>query len=483
VINGEGIVSAREIVMGAVPNPSAARARKIQAAVCLLAFLFGLVVPLGATAADAALQTVAITVHGGRLLRLPAPANNVFVADPEIADVQVPGANALYVLGKKSGRTTVYALGEGGEPVLAANVIVTHDVDAIGALLKAELPNEAVNVRSVPGGIVITGDVTSSADAAHAISLLDGFLGQGDKIINQLSVRSPTQVNLRVRIAEMSRQVQKQLGFNWDSLFSDGTFSFGLLSGQPGPAEVPDVVAGRFVKGNFDILAMIDALAKEGVVTTLAEPNLTAVSGETASFLAGGEFPIPVGVTNTNGTNQISIQFKQFGVSLDFTPTVLGPDRISLKVRPEVSQLSEDFSIILGNNIRIPGLQVRRAETTVELASGQSFAIAGLMDNRSTNTLAKLPGAGSLPILGPLFQSSAFQRNESELIIIVTPYIVQPIRIAQKEIPTPLDGYRPATDIERMFGQKIARSLKAPGPNAPLADKGQRLKGDAGFYY
>ncbi|MFO1187590.1 MAG: type II and III secretion system protein family protein [Alphaproteobacteria bacterium] len=471
--------------MKSVLNLVAANSRKLQASVCLVAFLLGFVTAFDAKAyaADVAPQTVAITVHGGRLLRLPGPAANVFVADPEIADVQVPAANSVYVLGKKAGRTSVYALNGDGEQVLAANLVVTHDVGTITTLLKAELPNDKVTVRSVPGGLVITGDVSSSQDAAHAVSLLDGFLGQGDKIINQLSVRSPTQVNLRVRIAEMSRQVEKQLGFNWDTIFNDGTFNFSLLSGQPGPADTPDLLAGNFVKGNWDVLAMIDALAKEGVITTLAEPNLTAVSGETASFLAGGEFPIPVGVSNSNGTNQVQIQFKQFGVSLDFTPTVLGADRISLKVRPEVSQLSDDFSVVLGNSIRIPGLQVRRAETTVELASGQSFAIAGLMDNRTNNSLAKLPGAGSLPVIGPLFQSTAFQRNESELIIIVTPYVVKPIRIAAKESPTPLDGYRSATDLERVLGQKTSRPQKTPGPNVPVGDNGQHLKGDAGFYY
>jgi pilus assembly protein CpaC len=475
--------------MKSVVGLVAAHPLKIQAMVCLAAFFAGFPSVLNAQAAPApTAETLSIFVHGGRFLRLPSAATNIFVADPDIADVQAPAPTSIYINGKRAGHTSVFVLGEGGAQIYSANVIVTHDVGAIQSLLKSELPDSPLNVRSVPGGIVVGGEVGSAQDAERAVSVLDGFLGKDDngekdRIINQIKVRQPTQVNLRVRIAEMSRQVEKQLGFNWSSMFNDGSFSFGLFSGQPGPATNPDIVTGGLLKGHFDVLAMIDALAKEGVVTTLAEPNLTAVSGETASFLAGGEFPIPVGTSNSNGTNQVQIQFKQFGVSLDFTPTVLSADRISLKVRPEVSQLSQDFSIILGNSIRIPGLQVRRAETTVELASGQSFAIAGLMDNRTTNTLAKLPGAASLPILGPLFQSSAFQRNESELIIIVTPYIVQPIRVAQKEIPTPIDGFRPATDLERMLGQHLARPGRAPGPGAPLADKGQHLEGDAGFYY
>ncbi len=337
-------------------------------------------------------------------------------------------------------------------------------------------------MRSVPGGIVVSGDVNSSDDASRAVALLDGFLGQGDKVINQINVRSPTQVNLRVRIAEMSRQVEKELGFNWNAAFNDGSTKLGLFTGQPGPSANPDTIAAQVVKGNFNVLAMIDALAQEGIITTLAEPNLTAVSGETASFLAGGEFPIPVGVTPTTGIAQIQVQFKQFGVSLAFTPTVLSGQRISLKVRPEVSQISNDFSITL-DSIKIPGLQVRRADTTVELASGESFAIAGLMDNRTTNSLAKLPGAGDIPILGPLFRSTSFQRNESELIIIVTPYVVNPTRVAQRDIPTPVDGYKPVTDLERMLGDHLGQVQKAPGPGAPMSEKGQHLQGDAGFYY
>ncbi len=259
--------------------------------------------------------------------------------------------------------------------------------------------------------------------------------------------------------------------------------SSALSQASPGPAPNPDLFSGSFLKGNFNISTIIDALAKEGLVTTLAEPKSHGGLGRNrqlpcrrrSSRFQSASRPRPA-------LPQVQIQFKQFGVSLAFTPTVLSAERISLKVRPEVSQIAEDFSITL-NSIKIPGLQVRRAETTVELASGQSFAIAGLMDNRTTNSLSKLPGVGNLPILGPLFQSSAFQRNESELIIIVTPYIVQPIRVAQHDIPTPVDGFQPATDVERMLGQRIGRTGKAPGPNPPAADNGLRLQGDAGFYY
>ncbi len=247
----------------------------------------------------------------------------------------------------------------------------------------------------------------------HAVELAQGFIGSGDKVINHVAVNTPNQVNLRVRIAEMNRSVAKELGFNWNAAFNDGTFAFGIASGQGGSIANPDQVVSRLVKGHFNVTSLVDALAQQGVITTLAEPNLTAVSGETASFLAGGEFPIPVSETppSGNGYGTITVQFKQFGVSLNFTPTVLSPERISLKVKPEVSQISNEFSFKSGN-ITIPGLQVRRAETTVELGSGQSFAIAGLMDNRTTNAMSHLPGIGNLPVLGPFFNRASFSARK-----------------------------------------------------------------------
>ena len=434
-------------------------------------------------------ETISLSVHGGRLVKLDAPATNVFVADPDIADVQVPSPTAIYVLGKKSGRTNVYALDQSGSPILQASVDVSYDVGAINALFNSELPNQKITVHSTPGAIVLGGEVDDPVDAQHAVELVESFLGQGDKVINQIETVAPNQVNLRVRIAEMSHTVAKQLGLNWNSAtnpvntFNDnrGT-SFALSGSQPGPIANPDVLAFSFVKGNFDLLGFVDALAQQGIVTTLAEPNLTAVSGETASFLAGGEFPIPVAETTSNGVPTISVEYKQFGVGLNFTPTVLSPDRISLKVRPEVSQISNDFSITT-NNLKIPGISVRRAETTVELASGQSFAIAGLMDNRTTNNLSKLPGIGDLPVLGPLFQSTSFQRNESELVIIVSPYIVKPIKVAQNEIPTPVDAFQPSSDVGRMFGQHLGVRQLPEGSKGPTGQSGQGLIGDTGFYY
>lgn len=429
-------------------------------------------------------EAYSLSVHGGRLIRLPEPATNVFVADPGVADVQVPSPTSIYILGKKAGNTNLYALNQAGDSVLAASVSVTYDSGAIKSLFNQEVPNSKITVHTVPGGIVLGGEASSEVDVQHAVDLAQGFIGSGDKVLNHVSVDTPNQVNLRVRIAEMNRNVAKELGFNWNAAFNDGTFLFGLESGQAGSIANPDQVLGQMVQGHFNVTSLVDALAQQGVITTLAEPNLTAVSGETASFLAGGEFPIPVAESpsNSGGYGTVTVQFKQFGVSLNFTPTVLSPDRISLKVKPEVSQISNEFSFKSGN-ITIPGLQVRRAETTVELGSGQSFAIAGLMDNRTTNAMSHVPGIGNLPVLGPLFQSSEFQRQEDELIIIVTPYVVRPIKVAQSQIPTPVDQWQPSTELGRDFGQRLAVPQKPEGSKGAVGAAGQGLIGNAGFYY
>ncbi len=231
---------------------------------------------------------------------------------------------------------------------------------------------------------------------------------------------------------------------------------------------------GNFSNGNDTVNAAIDALAEEGLVNVLAEPNLTALSGETASFLAGGEFPIPI----DNGSNGLTIEFKEFGISLAFTPTVLRADRISLKVRPEVSDLSEKGSITV-NGLVIPGLATRRAETTVELGSGQSFAIGGLMSSDIQTRLSKYPGLGDLPVLGALFRSQRFQSNETELVIIVTPYLVRPVDAPVMASPT--DGYRAPSDLERILEGRLHSARLQPGRGGPIGPEGQRLAGPLGF--
>ena len=428
--------------------------------------------------------TLAVEVNSGELIRFPKAAKSVFVADPEIADIQVPSPNSVFVLGKKTGRTMLFALGDDDSQILAREIRVTHNMSDLRSILRSEMPNQDIELRSISGALVLKGEVRTPADAQRAVSLAEGFVPEGDKILNQLAVMTPTQVNLRVRVAEMSRRVSKELGFNWESVFNTGNFALGVMTGRA-PIDAlgnfvrsaattqPGNYALRWRDGNHSVTSLLDALNDEGVINLLAEPNLTAVSGETASFLAGGEFPIPVAQEN----NRTTIEFKKFGVALDFTPTVLSPERISMKVRPEVSDLSQNGAIRV-NSIQIPALTVRRAETTVELGSGQSFALAGLISNNVRSNVGKLPGAGDLPVIGPLFQSSRFIQDETELVIIATPYIVKPVK--QKKLASPLDGFHPANDLERIFLERVAKP-GVPGNAQPM--QGVRLLGNAGFSY
>jgi pilus assembly protein CpaC len=325
---------------------------------------------------------------------------------------------------------------------------------------------------------------------AENVRALAARLAGKDNIINRMAVRGPNQVNLRVRIAEVQRSVLKQIGVNWDALVSAGSFSFGLATGNPaigaglggfGTRNFPalgtgnvDSIVGGLRTNRLNINSVIDALENEGLVTVLAEPNLTAVSGETASFLAGGEFPIPIAQQN----NTITVQFKKFGVSLAFTPTLLNDGQISLKVRPEVSQLSTNGEVRF-SGFAIPAITTRRAETTVELGSGQSFAIAGLLQNDINHSVRRLPGLGDLPILGALFRSDAFQRNESELVIIVTPYVVRPT--SETAMSTPTDGLTMPSDVERLKTAPLYVNKPVAEAPAVRGTEGRRLVGPAGF--
>ena len=385
-------------------------------------------------------ESVSIEVNEGALVRIDRPAAAVFVANPDVAEVAVKSPRLIYVFAKKPGQTTLFAVDQKEAVVANLNVVVTHDLVRLSEGLNKMVPQGQVSAQSVNGAIVLTGAVATSAEAEDARRLASRFIGTGEEVISHLQVTAPNQVNLRVRFAEVSRGVLRQFGINWEALADVGDFTFGLATGNPifGPVQqVPggtgtfqplltrqngvNNIFGSYSSDNLDVNTLIDLLAGDNLVSILAEPNLTALSGETASFLAGGEFPVPV--PNDNG---IAIEFKKFGVGLSFTPTVLSPNRISMKVNPEVSQLSAEGAVVI-ESIRVPSLTTRRAETTVELASGQSFAIAGLLQNNTNFDHKRTPGLGDLPILGDLFKSDRFNRQETELVIIVTPYIVKPV--------------------------------------------------------
>jgi pilus assembly protein CpaC len=436
---------------------------------------------------------VALEVSQGKLIVLPAPAKNVFIADPAIADVQVANADHVFVFGRKAGRTSLYALGVDGILLRAVNIEVDNSTGRAQKLTTATPGAGEIHVGNTANGLVLEGNAATPAAAALAQRSATENAPDKAVIDDRVKVRSSAQVTLRVRIAEVSRTVTKQLGFNWNAIMQAGNFSYGLYTGRTifdatsglfnpaaplQSAAQPGSLIGGFHAGpNSSVNAVIDALAEEGLVTILAEPNLTAISGEPASFLAGGEFPIPI----SQALGVTTIEFKSFGVSLNFVPTVMAPNHISLRVRPEVSQITTQGAITV-SGLQIPALTVRRADTTIELGSGQSFAIAGLIQDNTTNDIQRFPGLGDLPVLGALFRSTAFQRQESELLIVVTPYIVKPID-DPRQIRYPTDAWKAATDVERIFYGLVAGPNPHATPGSPLPENAAapHLLGAAGF--
>jgi pilus assembly protein CpaC len=427
------------------------------------------------TKAKAGIPVLDIAVDKGIPLTLSAPAASVFIANPEIADVQVMSPTAVMVFGKKTGQTTLMATDNYGQTLLLRTVLVRQNLDDLRLALNAVIPGNKIGAEAVPNGVVLTGEAKDPGAIEDARRLALRYVPkEGGEVINRIKVRGSNQIQIRVRFAEVSRDVDKRFGIDWESIGNIGGFAFGFMSGNA-PVVVSeganllnttrpitgtntnDIFKTSYSSGSLKLNSLIDALAAEGFITVLAEPNLTAMSGETASFLAGGEFPIPV----PQGLSTISIEWKTFGVSLAFTPTLVGEDRVNLHVRPEVSQLSEAGAITL-NNISVPALTTRRAETTIELGSGQSFAIGGLLNNNQTQTVNKYPFLGDMPILGPLFRSTRFQNNQSELVIIITPYIVRPANEEQLGLPT--DGFSPPSDIDRIFRNRVTNSDPAARP-------------------
>lgn len=434
---------------------------------------------------------VAIEAGTGRVLALSGTAATVFAADPKVAEVRPASPRTLFVFGVAPGRTTVAAMAANGVPVGQFDVVVrpsSFAASEAGAALRRTLPGRDVAVAPAPDGLAVTGTVATADEAERAATTARGHAGDKQSVTNRLQVQAPVQVNLRVRIAEMSRTLTRELGVNWQALGSLGRYGAIGLGTANALADL-SAFAGRLGAGysktsatsTLDINAVIDALSQDRLVRILAEPNLTALSGESASFLVGGEFPIPVAQQN----NTVSVEFKQYGISLAFVPTVMGGDRISLHVRPEVSQLSDEGAVRLsaGNNsIQIPALTVRRAETTVELGSGQSFAIAGLLQEGAKLTGLGLPFLGDIPVLGALFRSDSFQHNQTELVILITPYIVRPVS-DPAALRRPDDGWRPPSDLERilLLRQTPLGQPRRGDPGAANAPISARIPGDAGF--
>jgi len=403
-------------------------------------------------------QEVVVAAGQSEVIQLPDAYEDLLIADPEIADVLPLNRRSVYVVGKKSGSTALTVYGPGKQLIAAVNVVVSADMEGFKRRLHEIMPKESdVSVRPANDSLILSGTVSSPVALGQILTLAETYAPK--KVVNMLTVEGTQQVMLSVRFVEMQRTTAKALRMNVEatSAFEGGEPKFVFQTGDNimGTGALLDTFGGllhTFTEGSGDLTFLFDALETKGVVRTLAEPTLVAMSGDTASFLAGGEFPIPVGQTsNGTGTPTITIEFKQFGVALSFTPTILQDGLINLVVNPEVSSIDPETSITTGL-VRIPGLKVRRAHTTVELRDGESFTIAGMMKEDYTNQIRQLPFIGDIPVLGSLFRSTGYQRGETELVIVVTPHLATPHRGRMAE---PGDNFIPPSDFELfLFGSQ-----------------------------
>ena len=487
-------------------------------AACALAPLSGMPgVPAQAQSVVAPGQTMVLSIGRGEMVTVPGSMSDVFVANDAVADVQVKSQRQLYVFGKAGGETTVYASNARGDIIWSANVRVGSNLDSIDQMLGMAMPEAKISVATMGSNtVLLTGTVSAPEDAAEAERLVTAFLGEGANVVSRLRMATPLQVNLQVTFAEVSRSLVRDISANLVTRDQSSGFVFGATRGggaivgdSPSSAIVPldpcavfeiactselrpyDIINKRFVTTEtrfepplsaksllslggkvfgLDILASLEMGEEIGLVTTLSQPNLTALSGETAEFLAGGEFPIP----QSQGLGTTTVEYKKYGVSLTYTPTVLANGRISLRVRPEVSELSSRGSVTL-DGFQIPALTTRRAETTIELGSGQSFMIAGLMSNNTENLLEKTPGLGDMPILGNLFRSKNYQRGETELVIVVTPFLVKPVDA--NDIVLPTDGFRAPNEVESILG--YMENAGETGVSRPKPSAAQPAEGAA----
>lgn len=402
-------------------------------------------------------SATSVTKDDTLVMRTDTPFTQVRVANAEVADVVVLSDKSFQILGKSGGKTNVMLYDKDNQLVDIVDVTVGFDVASLKKTLFETFPKEKVEVRPLAGGIYLSGDVSSAAIADRAVSIAEAYAPS--RVTSGLAVRDSHQVMLEVRFVEASRDSIKQLGINLLSQNGGVLSAAGnILPVDPGDFAVGGttgfvnstasaILGGGIGSASLDV--RIDALEENGVIRTLAEPNLVSMSGETASFLAGGEFPIPV----STGLGEVTIEYRKFGVGLAFTPTVLDNGVINLKVAPEVSQLDVQNTVEIGG-VRVPGLRVRRANTTVELRNAQSFAIAGLLQNESANTRENVPWLGKLPIIGSLFSSTRYQSAETELVIIVTPHLARPVS-DRSELRSPLDNASIPSDAGAFLGGKI----------------------------
>jgi pilus assembly protein CpaC len=408
----------------------------------------------------------------------------VLVADPKIATAVVRTAQRAYIIGAMVGQTNIVFFDSAGQQIAAYDIAVKRDLNGVRAAIKQTLPNSDIQIEGVGDGVMLSGSVSSPIEAQQAGDLAARLAGGPEKVINSIIVRGRDQVMLKVTVAEVFRSIVKQMGIDLSASLNYGTTAVTFNNSNPFTASGSPLVSGNNLTTSFgstpSVQATIRAMESAGVIRTLAEPNLTAISGESATFIAGGEFPVPTGVqcttSSTGGIGQCapSIAFKKFGISLNFTPIVLSEGRISLRVMTEVSEVSNDNTINL-NTLIVPSVKTRRAETTLEIPSGGAMAMAGLIQDQTKQAINGLPGLSTLPILGTLFRSRDFINNQTELMVIVTPIIVR--AVAQKDLSRPDDGFAAAADPQADLLGSINRIYGVPG----RAEPAQNYRGTYGF--
>jgi pilus assembly protein CpaC len=418
------------------------------------------------------------------VIDLPRDIKDVLVADPKIANAVIRSAQRAYIIGAAVGQTNIVFFDSAGQQIEAYDIAVKRDLNGVRAALKQTLPNADIQIEGLGDGVILSGTAATPIEAQQAAELAARLAGGAEKVVNSIAVRGRDQVMLKVTVAEVARSIIKQLGIDLSGSLNYGTAVVNFNNANPFTVTGQPLVANNAITTAFgstpSVQATIRAMESAGVVRTLAEPNLTAISGEAATFIAGGEFPIPTGVTcQTTAAGAVgqcapSIAFKKFGISLNFTPIVLTEGRISLRVMTEVSEVSNDNSITV-TGITVPSVKTRRAETTLEIPSGGSMAMAGLIQEQTKQAINGLPGLSQLPVLGTLFRSRDYINNQTELMVIVTPYVVRAVK--QKDLSRPDDGFASASDPQSDLLGTINRIYGVPGRVEPA----RNYRGTYGF--
>jgi pilus assembly protein CpaC len=420
------------------------------------------------------------------VIDLPRDIKDVLVADPKIANAVIRSAQRAYIIGAAVGQTNIVFFDSAGQQIAAYDIAVKRDLNGVRAALKQTLPDAAIQIDGVGDGVILTGSVSSPIEAQQAADLAARLVGGVDKVVNSIAVRGRDQVMLKVTVAEVQRSIIKQLGIDLSGSLNYGTAVVNFNNANPFTANNAPLVPNNALTTSFgstpSVQATLRAMESAGVVRTLAEPNLTAISGESATFISGGEFPIPTGVTcqtTTSGAIGQCVQtvtFKKFGISLNFTPVVLTEGRISLRVMTEVSEVSTENSLTGGvGGTTIPSIKTRRAETTLEIPSGGAMAMAGLIQDQTKQAINGLPGLAQLPVLGTLFRSRDYVNNQTELMVLVTPFIVR--AVAQKDLSRPDDGFAAVSDPQADLLGSINRIYGVPGRVEPA----RNYRGTYGF--